>query len=334
MLVQRLLGTMQEFVIDVAKAGKLRHASRLGVEPFLASLAKPTADLARAPISKFQVGAVGLGVSGRIFLGVNLEFPKLPLNHSVHAEQFLVANALQHGEKRLVFIAVSAAPCGHCRQFLQELRDAENIRLLITDGKDPQVRPLSYFLPHRFGPDDLMSRNFPLLLESRSNDLILVNSAMSEINFDISREETNEDLAEKDSKQRDLLKEASFGAWLRDNKHSLVDLKLAAFAAANASYAPYSRCPSGASLVTRKGQVYSGSYIESAAYNPGLPALQAAIVAFICGGGGAYDEIDTVIIVERKGALVRHAPTARLALQSIAPQAAFHHFEVDVQSRE
>uniref|UniRef100_A9U3W5 cytidine deaminase n=1 Tax=Physcomitrium patens TaxID=3218 RepID=A9U3W5_PHYPA len=291
---------MQEFVIDVAKAGKLRHASRLGVEPFLASLAKPTADLARAPISKFQVGAVGLGVSGRIFLGVNLEFPKLPLNHSVHAEQFLVANALQHGEKRLVFIAVSAAPCGHCRQFLQELRDAGDIRLLITDGKDPQVRPLSYFLPHRFGPDDLMSRNFPLLLESRSNDLIL----------------------------------ASFGAWLRDNKHSLVDLKLAAFAAANASYAPYSRCPSGASLVTRKGQVYSGSYIESAAYNPGLPALQAAIVAFICGGGGAYDEIDTVIIVERKGALVRHAPTARLALQSIAPQAAFHHFEVDVQSRE
>lgn len=106
---------MQEFVIGAAKAAKLRHASKLGVEQFLATLVKPTADLARPPISNFHVGAVGLGVSGRIFLGVNLEFPKLPLNHSVHAEQFLVANALQHNEKKLVFIAVSAAPCGHCR---------------------------------------------------------------------------------------------------------------------------------------------------------------------------------------------------------------------------
>lgn len=106
---------MQEFVVDAARAAKLRHASKLGVEQFLATLVKPTAELARAPISKFHVGAVGLGVSGRIFRGVNLEFPKLPLNHSVHAEQFLVANALHHGEKKLVFVAVSAAPCGHCR---------------------------------------------------------------------------------------------------------------------------------------------------------------------------------------------------------------------------
>lgn len=106
---------MQEFVITAAKAAKLRQASGLGVEQFLATLVKPTTELARPPISKFHVGAVGLGVSSRIFRGVNLEFPKLPLHNSVHAEQFLVANALQHGEKKLVFIAVSHTPCGHCR---------------------------------------------------------------------------------------------------------------------------------------------------------------------------------------------------------------------------
>jgi cytidine deaminase len=160
------------------------------------------------------------------------------------------------------------------------LRDAGDIRVLITDGKDNQVHPLSYFLPHRFGPDDLLSKDFPLLLEPRSNGLI------------------------------------------------------AAFTAANASYAPYSRCPSGLSIATKKGEVYSGSYMESAAYNPGLPALQAAIVAFICGGGGDYDEIETVVLVETRDAVVRHAATVRLGLQSLAPQASFHVSEADFQQRK
>ena len=106
---------MKDFVIEASRVAKLRHDSGLGVEQFLASLVQPTADLARPPISKFHVGAVGLGYSGRVFRGVNLEFEGLPLNYTVHAEQFLVANALQHGEKRIVFLAVSAAPCGHCR---------------------------------------------------------------------------------------------------------------------------------------------------------------------------------------------------------------------------
>lgn len=104
-------------MIEAARAEKLCDASGLGIEEFLATLVQPTADLARPPISNFHVGAVGLGASGRIFKGVNLEFPELPLNNSVHAEQFLVANAFQHGEKKLLFIAVSAAPCGHCRYF-------------------------------------------------------------------------------------------------------------------------------------------------------------------------------------------------------------------------
>ena len=68
--------------------------------------------------------AIGLGQSGRLYVGVNLEFPPLPLQHSVHAEQFLVANAAGAGEARLVRISVNAAPCGHCRQFLTELAHA------------------------------------------------------------------------------------------------------------------------------------------------------------------------------------------------------------------
>ena len=65
--------------------------------------------------------AVALGASGRIFFGVNLEFARLPLYNSVHAEQFLVVNALHHGETEIRKLAVSEAPCGHCRQFYSEL---------------------------------------------------------------------------------------------------------------------------------------------------------------------------------------------------------------------
>jgi cytidine deaminase len=39
----------------------------------------------------------------------------------VHAEQFLMANLVLHNEDSLIALAISAAPCGHCRQFYSEL---------------------------------------------------------------------------------------------------------------------------------------------------------------------------------------------------------------------
>ncbi|KAG2277757.1 hypothetical protein Bca52824_060312 [Brassica carinata] len=48
----------------------------------------------------------------RIFLGVNVEFPGLPLHHSIHAEQFLVTNLTLNDERHLRHFAVSAAPKG------------------------------------------------------------------------------------------------------------------------------------------------------------------------------------------------------------------------------
>ena len=43
------------------------------------------------------------------------------------AEQFLLANAVHHGERGLRRLAVSAAPCGHCRQFYSELACAVRV---------------------------------------------------------------------------------------------------------------------------------------------------------------------------------------------------------------
>lgn len=84
------------------------------------------------PLLTFLCRAVGLGASGRLYVGVNLEFARLPINNSVHAEQFLVANALHHGEQAITKIAVSAAPCGHCRQFYSELCCAVGRAHLVT----------------------------------------------------------------------------------------------------------------------------------------------------------------------------------------------------------
>lgn len=65
--------------------------------------------------------AVALGASGRVYFGANMEFPGASLASSVHAEQSLTANLLRHKEAAVVTVAISAPPCGHCRQFFSEM---------------------------------------------------------------------------------------------------------------------------------------------------------------------------------------------------------------------
>jgi len=106
---------------------------------------------ARPLISNYHVGAVGLTEKGNLLFGVNLEFYGLPLTNSVHAEQFLTILALSKNEK-LVSMAVSAEPCGYCRQFLNEIKDGENLDILVV-GKTP--KKLKELLPESFGPKNL-----------------------------------------------------------------------------------------------------------------------------------------------------------------------------------
>ncbi|KAK7358450.1 hypothetical protein VNO77_00378 [Canavalia gladiata] len=262
----------------------------------LSTLVPAAQSLARPPISKFPVAAVGLGPSGRIFVGVNLEFPGLPLHHAVHAEQFLLTNLSINAEPHLLSLAVSAAPCGHCRQFFQELRSAADIQILVTSDPSPQFTPLSEFLPHRFGPHDLLPHNTPLLLEPHHNGLTLLPNL-------------------------DLRSDASCNGHVANDK-----LKIAALEAANKSHAPYSGSPSGVSLLDSHGNVFKGSYIESAAYNPSLGPVQAALIAFVAAAAGDYEEIVAAVLVEKDGAAVKQEQTARLLLHSISPNCHFTTF--------
>jgi cytidine deaminase len=76
---------------------------------------------AHAPHTNFFVGTVALGSSGSIYFGANYEFPGQALSFTVHGEQAATAHAISCGESGMQMLAVSAAPCGYCRQFLYEL---------------------------------------------------------------------------------------------------------------------------------------------------------------------------------------------------------------------
>lgn len=83
---------------------------------------------AHPPISRFRVGAVGQADDGTWIPGFNLEFAGRPLDFTVHAEQAVAALAHRRG-LRLERLWVSAAPCGHCRQFLWEHHPELEIRV-------------------------------------------------------------------------------------------------------------------------------------------------------------------------------------------------------------
>lgn len=70
-----------------------------------------------------------------------------------------------------------------------------------------------------------------------------------------------------------------------------------------------------------EGEIYKGFYMESAAYNPSLGPVQAALVAYLAaGGGGGYERIVAGVLVEREGAAVRQEDTARMFLKLISPK--------------
>ncbi|XP_008808170.2 cytidine deaminase 1-like [Phoenix dactylifera] len=289
------------FVIEAAAAAAMMKELGVAAAPELLATLVPAAQrLARPPISNFPVGAVGLGTSGRIYVGVNVEFPGLPLHHSIHAEQFLVTNAAIHGEAGIRCIAVSSAPCGHCRQFLQELRGAAEIQILVTsDGPGSAFRPLCSFLPRPFGPPDLLHKDHPLLLEPHDNKIFLLD---------------DEEEAEA----------AAGGTCNGIGGQVEARLRAAAEGAARAAHAPYSKCPAGFAVADGKGRVYSGSYEESAAYNPSLGPIQAAAVAYMAAGGdgsGKGYEFVAAALVEAKGVAVSHEATARIFLAAVAPRA-------------
>ncbi len=108
-----------------------------------------------APISKFYVGAVAQGKNQlgetQFFFGANVEFSHQALSLVVHAEQSAINNAWLNGAQSIQKIAISDAPCGYCRQFMNELSTADSLEVLLPE-RDFNLHEL---LPYSFGPKDL-----------------------------------------------------------------------------------------------------------------------------------------------------------------------------------
>lgn len=122
------------------------------VEALMLELLPLARTYSRPPISNYLVGAVARGLSGCLYLGANIEIPGHSLGFSVHGEQFALSNAYMHSEQGISSIALTAAPCGHCRQFMNELSPTGDIQILIA-GNSPVT--LASLLPAAFGPKDL-----------------------------------------------------------------------------------------------------------------------------------------------------------------------------------
>jgi cytidine deaminase len=122
------------------------------IDQVMCSLLPWAVAFADAPVSNFLVGAIAFGGSGALYAGANIEFAGMALSASVHAEQAAVVNAWSRGEREVAAIAATAAPCGHCRQFLMELGAPERLAIYV-DGRPAAT--LGDLLPSAFGARDL-----------------------------------------------------------------------------------------------------------------------------------------------------------------------------------
>ncbi len=206
--------------------------------PFATAYAQPV-------ISNFNVGAIAMGASGNLYYGANMEFLGQSLIYSVHAEQAATVNAWVNGETGMTMLAVSAAPCGYCRQFLNELATASQLQIYLP-GQPPQL--LSYYLPNAFGPGDLGVTGG--LLSPQNNNLVL------------------------DHPSDDAVVQAALAAANRSYAPYT--------SAVNPNQGK--ACYTGVALATADGSIFSGAYGENAAYNPSILPMEAALIQMnLCG---------------------------------------------------
>ena len=237
---------------------------------------------ALAPISQFEVGAAALTDSGAVVLGANLEFLGLPLAQTVHAEQAVIAHAWALSETTLELLATSAAPCGFCRQFMLELPEPRPGLILADQPAASGTVEITDLLPWAFGPTQL--GRAAQFLRAGPHGLVLTPAGSS------SPAEPNQALIE----------------------HAL--------AAANCSSAPYSNALAGVAVGLVHGRSFAGSVAESAAYNPTLAPMQAALIAAHL-GGATLAEIEAAVLVELEGAVISQLDAATDVLAAVAPRA-------------
>ncbi len=244
---------IQKMYLTSNEREALEKKYNINTETLLKNIVQKVCKIAIPPISEFYVGVAGLGKSGNIYYGINLEFPQLQINQTVHGEQFMICNAYSHDEPAITMLAVNAAPCGHCRQFLNELVAPFKVKICIVNLKYDN---------------------------NNGNDDLTIQAALNAI---------------------------------------------------NRSYTPYTNSPSGVAILSKtNNQIYIGSYLENAAFNPSLAPFQAALISMISNGNrlDMENEIIQVVLMEKKTNLVKQYEGTQMILNKLAPNASFVYIEL------
>jgi len=152
--------------LSKAEFEQLMKESQLTDAALRIELLKVAAAYSIATLSNFHVGAIARGNSGRLYFGANMEFSATSMSQTVHAEQAAISHAWLKGETGIRDITVNYSPCGHCRQFMNELTTAKTIMVQLPE-RSPKA--LQDYLPESFGPSDLGITDF--LLSDSSHEL-------------------------------------------------------------------------------------------------------------------------------------------------------------------
>jgi len=236
----------------------------IDLEALMIKLLPLAASFSNPVISKYQVGAVAKGAIkengfANLYLGANFEFAGQALCFSIHAEQSALSNAWCHDEPYLESIAVTAPPCGHCRQFLYEMSGDRDFLVVLpsdTNGKTVSTIDLSQLLPSAFGPLDL------------GCERLLMEPSFGSNKFSFLSKITDELVAN-------------------------------ALHAARFCYAPYTSNFAGCAIELNNGKIYIGRYAENAAHNPSLsPFASAYSNAMISRKPSEKIKINRVVLVE------------------------------------
>ena len=118
----------------------------------LLAVADGAAERAYAPYSQFHVGCAVLTRDGRVIEGVNVENAAYPLG--VCAERTAFARAIAEGHRPGDFVtaAITASPCGGCRQWLLEMGVEQ---VVFRNGGRVMTMTPEELLPESFEASDL-----------------------------------------------------------------------------------------------------------------------------------------------------------------------------------
>ena len=124
-----------------------------GKKQALSEVARQACRHSYAPYSQFPVGAAVLTDSGNIVAGCNVENASLGL--TCCAERVALFQAISQGARRIVALAIytptatPTAPCGACRQVLQEFGPQATI-ISLCDSEEVLETSLADLLPAPF----------------------------------------------------------------------------------------------------------------------------------------------------------------------------------------